>query len=67
MNVFGEHLCTWSDRRAQDQTLRWQAFASSSGICCRNCLTEYAQKSHASMIIALMRDVHGCCFEQYIT
>jgi hypothetical protein len=30
MNVFGEHLCTWSGRRAQDQTLRWRVFALSS-------------------------------------
>jgi hypothetical protein len=34
MNVFGEHLHAWSGRRAQDQTLRWQAFARYSGIYC---------------------------------
>jgi hypothetical protein len=32
MNVFGEHLCTWSGRRAQDQTLRWRACAPASSI-----------------------------------
>jgi hypothetical protein len=32
MNVFGEHLHAWSDRRAQDQTLRFRAYAPSSSI-----------------------------------
>jgi hypothetical protein len=34
MNVFGEHVHAWSDRQAQDQTLRWRAFAPSSDMCC---------------------------------
>jgi hypothetical protein len=34
MNVFGEYLHAWSGRRAQDQTLRWRAFALSCGMRC---------------------------------